>query len=146
MFLFCLPGFILPSVTSGFRDALTFLDVFSIRKQGIVQSWAVQICTWNTIHILKSSCLSPSTLSPPLLWLTHLHINKASFSISVSPKHKQYKRSSHLCGGHAKNKNLCNFTACWKGPTFAFSKSSLGGLAQHLWGTHQSNNNEGGFG
>lgn len=136
-----LPGFILPSVTSGFRDTLTFLYVFSIKKRArIVQSWAVQICTWNTIHILKSSCLSPPSYD------SHTSTSTRHRFPSVSPEHKQYKGPLIRVEAMPKIKTYVTSPPAEKAPPLLSVRALWVVLAQHHWGTQQCNNNEGGFG
>lgn len=69
---------------------------------------------------------------------SNLNITKAFLSplpISVLPEHKQFKTSSHLraCSDlsqnlYIKKKPYITSPLAEKGPTFAFSKSSLGGF------------------
>lgn len=97
----------------------------------------------------RPSCLSPSTLSRFLLWLTHLYINKPVFSTSVSPEHKQYKRP-RLRGEPEltmpKIKTYVTSPPAEGAPPLLSVSALWVVLALPLWGTHQSNNNEGGFG
>lgn len=147
---------------------LTASCVFVIRKrEGIVQSRAVGVRTWSSIYSLKTQ-LSEPLHPPPLSAMTHTPLQQQDtfcFFFSqpgVSPEHKHYKRPL-ICvererespaAERAENKNTYVTSplaeAKKKGaPPICFALRSEAlwvVLARPLWGSRQSNNNEGGFG
>lgn len=114
----------------------------------------------------RPSCPSPSTLHPSLLWLTHLYSNK-TLSVFFFPNPASrlntnitnvlsfvWRERESPAAERAENKNTYVTSplaeAKKKGaPPICFALRSEAlwvVLARPLWGSRQSNNNEGGFG
>lgn len=146
---------------------LTASCVFVIRKsEGIVQSRAVGVRTWSSIHSLKTQ-LSEPLHPPPLSAMTHTPLQQQDTFFFFSPNLASrlntnitnvlsfvWRERESPAAERAENKNTYVTSplaeAKKKGaPPICFALRSEAlwvVLARPLWGSRQSNNNEGGFG